>query len=63
MDKDLYDEITTLEHTGKEVKSMWVYPDAEEGEEQPHLPEALDKKLQIILLNGVHDKETKRLPT
>ena len=61
MDKELHDEISTLEKTGKEVKSMWVYPEAEEGQEQQHLTEALDKKLQLRLLNGIHDKETKSL--
>ena len=61
MDKDLYDEIIKLEKTGKEENSLWVYPQPKEGEEAPHLPEAMDKKLELIMINAISDRETKSL--
>ena len=63
MDKEIYDEITKFERTGKEEKSVWIYPAPSEGEEEPHLPEHIDKKLQLILVNSISDKETKSLPS
>ena len=61
MDKELYDEIIKLENTGKESFSMWTYPEVEEGEVQPHLPEAMDKRLQLIMVSSIHERETKSL--
>ena len=40
---------------------MWAYPEATEEEEEPHLSEAMDKKLQLIMINAISDRETKSL--
>ena len=56
MDRDLYGEIIALERTGKEIKSMWVYPEVAIGEGQPHLSGAVAKKLQLIMINAVSDR-------
>ena len=61
MDKDLYDEIIKMESTGKEVKSMLVYPEGPIDGVEPHLPEKADKKLQLILVSSISDKEMKSL--
>ena len=61
MDKEFHDDIVELEATGKEVFSLWMYPEVKGGEEQPHLPEATDKKLQLIMVSCIHEKETKSL--
>ena len=43
------------------MDSVWACPAPPEGEEEPHLPEHIDKKLQLILVNHISGKETKSL--
>ena len=63
IDQDIYDEIMKLDRRGKEDKSLWVYPKLADEDEKPHLPVAIDKKLQLILVNSISDRESKSLST
>ena len=61
MDQSIYDAIQDLDKRGKEVKSLWVYEKDEGEDEEPHFPEEIDKKIHLILVNGISDRETKSL--